>query len=158
MGYITNQWLKHSSQGRGHYPIRVEVESLIEQSKWKKDHNVAVTLVFDKENVTKYTCGECGFITSKYGSAFPPPICAICNKQLTFSDEYREVIQSEYQQAYLTKEDIGKIIKDLFLASSVDSNRKFLREVIPNISDEFKFELIKLLLNDEKNNKNVFRD
>ena len=149
MGFITNQWLKHSYQDRGHFPIKVEVSSHTDQSSWDKDNNVVATLVFDQQNRTGYTCSKCGVTTIKYGLSIPPPICSNCETQLTHEDKGETHEYSEYQQAYLTQEDVGKIIKDLFLVNSLELNREFIRAIISNISDEFKYELVKLLLNEK---------
>jgi len=147
MGFITNQWLKNNSQGRGHFPINVHVESYASQRKWEKNHKVAVSLSFEKTSETCYVCPKCGITTSEYGLSLP--ICSYCKKQLTPKDKSHVNSYDEYQQAYLTQNDISGIIKDLFIANSMESNRNFLREVIPNISDEFKLEMIKILLKDK---------
>jgi len=149
MAFITNQWLKHSFQDRGHYPIKVDVKSHKEQSDWDKDHGIVATLIFDKKDEYQYQCSKCGVTTIRYGFSTGLPTCSNCDKQLERLELKKQDKYSEYQQAYLTQEDIGSIIEDLFLTNSVESNREFLRKIIPNISDDFKFELVKLLLKDE---------
>jgi DNA-directed RNA polymerase subunit RPC12/RpoP len=150
MAFITNQWLKDSFTGRGHYPIPVKISSDKKGSSWNKKNNVVIELRFDKENLTNYKCEKCGVTTTQKGFTYNPPICSHCGKQTTLNERKDVEKYEEFQQVYLTQEDAGNIIKDLFLVSSIESSRDFLRDVIPGISDEFKFELIKLLLNDEK--------
>jgi len=148
MAYMTNQWLKRGGGGRGHFPIPVKIKTNTRQTSWEKSNHVVVRLLFVRENEDNYRCQKCAVTTTQRGSIHKPPKCSHCDKQTNISDKV-VVEHDEFQQAYLAQEDIGLIIKDLFLSNSIESNRDFLRDIIPSISDEFKFELIKLLLKDK---------
>jgi len=148
MAYITNQWIKKNQlRKRGHYPIPVRVAAHEDKSEWDKSHSIALNLHFSQERETYYTHEKCGVVTIKLGElSDESPVCDGCGAQLSFTDVSH--LSHKYQVVDLTQEDIGSIIGDLFLANSIASNRDFLTSIIPNISNEFKFELIKLLLND----------
>jgi hypothetical protein len=149
MAFITNQWLKGGARGR-HNPIPVKISTNSYKDEWNDDNDVVIQLCFYRENEDKYRCQKCAITTTQRGSIHKPPKCSHCDKQTNISDKV-VVEHDEFQQAYLAQEDIGLIIKDLFLSNSIESNTDFLRDIIPSISDEFKFELIKLLLKDKGN-------
>ena len=149
MAFITNQWLKGGTRSR-HNPIPVKISTNSYKDAWNDNNDVVIQLCFYRENEDNYRCQKCGITTTQRDSIHKPPKCWHCDEQTNISDKVDVIKYDEFQQTYLTQEDIGLIIKDLFLSNSIESNRDFLRDIIPSISDEFKFELIKLLLKDNE--------
>jgi len=69
-----------------------------------------------------------------------------CIYKLLFTD----LKGKKYREVYLSQDDIGSILPGLLINVSEKSRIEILRGVIPNMSDEAKFGLIKLLLKDNE--------
>ena len=133
MAFITNQWLKgNKERNKFHTPESVRIirpKALAESIRQKDDGGYTLDwgVEWEIQNNIAYKIGFC----KKDGGSNP----------------FR--CDSEYQAVYINKDEIQQLLTGLFYSNSIESNRDFLKLIIPSISDEFKFELIKLLLKDK---------
>jgi|SaaInlStandDraft_7_1057024.scaffolds.fasta_scaffold35427_2 hypothetical protein len=79
-----------------------------------------------------------------------------CVYNLEFTHEYihyttnGSIEESEFKRVYLSQDEIELILPDLLINASEKIRMDILKSIVPDVSDEFKFELVKLLLNNEK--------
>jgi hypothetical protein len=133
MAYITSQWIKGVRQRNAyHTPEYVRIfnpRSSAESYRKLDDDNFKLDWGKDweKENNITYKIGFCR----------------------SDDDSHPTRCSTEYKAVYIQQQEVETLLKGLFYSNSKESNREFLRGVVPNISDEFKFEMIKILLKDE---------
>jgi hypothetical protein len=149
MAYISNQWLKG---GKGYHPVLTEIKGFTETTSWDKEHNIIYTIDFCKTTFKELKCQneKCSNISGYYeveGSITHTNTCWICGSNFHVS---RIIKCNEKQSVSLTKSDIESILPDLLINASEKSRIDILEGVIPNMSDEAKFGLIKLLLKDSE--------